>query len=141
MKRNEWQIVGLPIASVHFYEPQLDVDITYDPVPDPLNTWNDIEVNRLEEKMPDYIPRHNPPTLEDLAKIAFPANKEEKKEKKAHLKEKKRMKMMVSHSVQKSRRRIAFKKASAMKAVARKAPARKGSVKRSPARRAPRMKK
>ena len=77
IKKTESGVLGWPLVSVVFHEPQAGVDVCYGPVADELPNPDSIEILTLAEPMPKSIA---PVTekIEDLAELAFPVTKEEK---------------------------------------------------------------
>jgi hypothetical protein len=118
MKTAETDIVGWPLVSILYWEPQTDQVITYDPVPDPLEFPEAIEVAQLIDPMPAFRPEPMK-SLAQLAQIAFPSSKEEKVLAKRH-----------------KRSFVTVKKAPAKKAVASRSFAKKASVRASTSRKA-----
>jgi hypothetical protein len=138
IKSADLQVVGWPLASVLFYEPQDDHVVSFeDPVPDQLETPETIEVQGLTDAMPSgAAPQLE--ALSELAKLAFPTTKEEKA--KAGQRKK-----LVGVAVKKAAKKAAAKKAVARRAhakkAAKKAPARKTAAKKAAAKKAPAKKK
>lgn len=123
-------VVGWPLASLTFYEPQSDVDVCYDPVEHEIEAPDLVEVQSLDSKMP----RLQPPAEEDLetlAKLAFPATGQEKTD------AAKRRKKKAAVGVGKRRagslgrgKRRAGKRKTAGKSVGKKKTAKKRTAKR-----------
>jgi hypothetical protein len=138
IKSADLQVVGWPLASVLFYEPQDDHVVSFeDPVPDQLETPEAIEVQGFTDAMPSgAAPQLE--ALSELAKLAFPTTKEEKV--KAGQRKKR-----VGVAVKKAAKKAAAKKAVAKRAHAKKAdkkaPARKAVAKKAAAKKAPAKKK
>ena len=136
MKTAELDVVGWPLVSILYWEPQTEQVVTYDPVPDPLEFPDAIKVEQPFDPMPEFqpVPIKN---LEALAKLAFPTTKEEK----TKAKEYKRPPVPVRRAPAKAKPKVAHawkavaRKASAKKAVARKAPAKKFAAKKAAAKR------
>jgi hypothetical protein len=77
IKKTGSGVLGWPLVSVVFYEPQSDVDVTYGAIADELDNPDSIEILRLADAMPRSMPPGGE-NLEELAKLAFPVTKEEK---------------------------------------------------------------
>lgn len=71
-------VLGWPLVSVVFYEPQAGVDVCYGPIVDELSNPDCIEILTLTEPMPRSIAPAKEEELEELAELAFPVTKEEK---------------------------------------------------------------
>ena len=79
MKIAEPQVLGWPLFSVNYYEPQTNLVVTYGPAVNELMEPDEVSVTPLLDSMP----RANPPELADLAslaKLAFPVTKQERTE-------------------------------------------------------------
>src|ERR1700730_893269 len=70
-------VLGWPLVSVLFYEPQSGVDVCYGSVPNELSNPDSIEIRPLTDAMPGSTAPGGE-SLEELAKLAFPVTKEEK---------------------------------------------------------------
>jgi hypothetical protein len=133
IKSADLQLVGWPLASILFYEPQDDHVVSYeDPVPNQLETPEAIEVLELTDPMPGgAVPQLE--GLSELARLAFPTTKEER----AKADQRKKFGGPV---VKKAAKKAAAKKAVAKKApakkAAKKAPAKKAAARRAPAKKA-----
>ena len=77
IKKADSGVLGWPLVSVVFYEPQSGFDVCYGPVADELTNPDSIEILTLTEPMPRSIAPETE-ELEDLAELAFPVTKEEK---------------------------------------------------------------
>jgi hypothetical protein len=120
-------VLGLPLVSIQYFEPQEDLDICYKKVVDELEFPAEVNVMQLETPMPRSIAPEQQ-TLESLAKIAFPITKSERKLA-VTIRDTK-----VKAAAPKAPAKKVAKKAPAKKAVkkaAPKAPARKASVKKT----------
>ena len=130
MKTAELQVVGWPLVSILYWEPQTEQVVTYDPVPDPLEFPDTIKVEDPVDPMPDFAPAPIK-SLEAFAKLAFPVSKEEKIEAKKY----KRPPEAKKKAAKKAYGRIAAakkrKKTAAKKGVRRKSTARKSATKKS----------
>jgi hypothetical protein len=74
----ERRVLGWPLASVIFYEPQSDLDVTYGQIDDVLEEPDGILVQELTAEMPSSrAPQLD--QLEDLAKLAFPTSPEDRR--------------------------------------------------------------
>jgi hypothetical protein len=138
IKSAEMQEVGWPLASILFYEPQDDHVVSYeDPVTNQLETPEAIEVRELADPMPPTaVPKLE--SLTELAKLAFPATKEERakaEERKIH------RGAAVKKAAKKAAKKAPMKKAAAKKApakkAAKKAPMKKAAAKKTTAKKAP----
>lgn len=77
MKTAELQIVGWPLFSMTYYEPQTNLVVTYEPIANELTEPDEVLVSALIEPMPRAaVPQL--PSLSDLAKLAFPVTPEER---------------------------------------------------------------
>jgi len=113
IKKTDSGVLGWPLVSVTFFEPQLGQDVCHGPVADELTSPDAIEIRPLADAMPSALaPRAE--SLEDLAKLAFPVTKDEKK---AASRPKKR----AAKARPKKRARKAAKKKSAKRAPHKKA--------------------
>jgi hypothetical protein len=141
IKSAEMQEAGWPLASILFFEPQDDHVVSYeDPVANQLETPDAIEVRELADPMPPTaVPKLE--SLTELAKLAFPATKEERakaEERKIH------RGAAVKKAAKKAAKKAPMKKAAAKKAPAKKAAkkapmkkvAAKKAAKKAPAKRA-----
>jgi hypothetical protein len=84
MKIAEPQILGWPLFSVNYYEPQNNLVVTYGPVVNELTEPDEVSVSPLIALMP----RATAPELRsssDLAKLAFPVTKQERAESQVHV--------------------------------------------------------
>jgi hypothetical protein len=77
IKKADSGVLGWPLVSIIFYEPQSGFDVCYGPVADELTNPDSIEILTLTEPMPRSIAPETE-KLEDLAELAFPVTKEEK---------------------------------------------------------------
>jgi hypothetical protein len=115
--KTDEQVLGLPLTSVIYYEPQDIPNVFYGPVENELKNPEDMEVVGLTEPMPrirlSAIAPHA--SLEELAKIALPASWAEKIQ-------------ATGHNKQLSEQRSARK----AKKVAAKRPAKKAAAKKAP---------
>jgi hypothetical protein len=135
--KTDEQVLGLPLTSVIYYEPQDVPNVFYGPVENELKNPEDMEVVELREPMPrirlSAIAPHA--SLEELAKIAFPASWAEKIQASGHRKRlseqrsaRKAKKVAAKKPAKKAPRKMAAKK-SMRKASAKKA-ARKAAAKK-----------
>ena len=77
MKIAEVQVLGWPLFSMTYYEPQANLVVTYGPVAKELMEPDEVKIFALVEPMPRAIaPQLR--SLSDLAKLAFPVTKQEK---------------------------------------------------------------
>ncbi len=79
MKIAEPQLLGWPLFSVNYYEPQTNLVVTYGPIANELTEPDEVTVTPLLDPMP----RANAPelkSLSDLARLAFPVTKQERSE-------------------------------------------------------------
>ena len=77
IKHADSEVLGWPLLSVQFYEPQLGVDVCYPPIDGELENPDGIEILPLTGAMPrSTAPQED--SLEELAKLAFPVTREEK---------------------------------------------------------------
>ncbi len=77
MKIAEVQVLGWPLFSMTYYEPQANLVVTYGPVANELTEPDEVKISALVEPMPRAIaPQLR--SLSDLAKLAFPVTKQEK---------------------------------------------------------------
>ena len=133
MRSAEPEVVGWPLVSILFFEPQADQVVTYDPVPNELRYPDIIEIREPVSPMPDFRPPKID-DLDDLAKLAFPYTKEEKAKAKqrkiAGVKRVPAKKAAKRSPVRRAAKKAAAKKAAAKKTSAKKAPAKKASLKR-----------
>jgi hypothetical protein len=77
MKHAEPQVLGWPLLSIMYHEPQANLVVAYDPVENELIEPQEIKVIPLIEPMPRTVA----PELQELsalAKLAFPVTKEER---------------------------------------------------------------
>jgi hypothetical protein len=125
MKSSSSDVMGWPLVRLVFYLPQPDIDVTYDgKVEQLVESPDKIEVFPLVGKMPSpYSPLID--SLEKLARLAFPATKQEQKEADRH-----------RRAVKKAVGQHRGSRAPAKKAAAKKAPAKKSAVKKAPAKKA-----
>jgi hypothetical protein len=79
-------VLGWPLVSVLFYEPQSGFDVCYGPVADELTNPDSIEILTLTAPMPRSIAPETE-ELEGLAELAFPVTKEEKSKALSRVKE------------------------------------------------------
>jgi hypothetical protein len=78
VKKIERKVLGWPLASVTFYEPQPDLDVTYGRIDDVLEEPDSIIVQELTAEMPNSKgPQME--QLEDLAKLAFPTSRKDRR--------------------------------------------------------------
>lgn len=132
MKTAELDIVGWPLVSILYWEPQTEQVVTYDPVPDPIEFPDAIKVEQPVDPMPEFRPVPIK-SLEALAKLAFPTTKEEK----AKAKEYERPLVPVKRAPAKKAAKKAYaKKGVERKASAKRAVAHKAAVKKAVARKA-----
>jgi hypothetical protein len=111
-----------------YYEPQADVNVTYGPIDDVLESPDEIEVNPSVTAMPRSRPPGLEP-LEQLARYAFPVTSTEKS-----VAADRKKKAAAKPTGKKAAKKKAAKKAAARKAVKKKAVRRK-AAKRSARRR------
>jgi hypothetical protein len=125
MKSSSSDAIGWPLVRLVFYLPQPDIDVTCDGKVEYLVESPDkIEVFSLDSKMPSPHPP-SLDSLEKLARLAFPATKQEQKEADQH-----------RRAVKKAVRQYRGPSAPAKKAAAKKAPAKKSAAKKAPAKKA-----
>lgn len=122
IKQTRATSLGLPLCRLTFYEPQLDLDVCYDTVPDELTDPDRIAVDVLNSSMPKSAPPRLE-GLERLAQVAFPTNRREREEKKRRLKA--RPAPRKAGKKMPSRRARGVKKVSGRKRSARRASGRK----------------
>src|SRR3984893_4971722 len=118
IKKTDSGVLGWPLVSVLFHEPQSRVDVTYGPITDELANPDSIDIRMLAEPMPMSI-SPGEEHLEDLANLAFPVTEEEK-----------------SKAAWWSKRRGTAKKASVKKSAAKKfvrKPTKRATLKKSAA--------
>jgi hypothetical protein len=89
MKIAEPQVLGWPLFSMTYYEPQTNLVVTYEPVANELTEPEDVRVSALVEPMPRAIAPQLP-SLSDLAKLAFPVTKQEKANSQVYVKARER---------------------------------------------------
>lgn len=83
MKIAEAQVLGWPLFSMTYYEPQANLVVTYGPVANELTEPDEVKISALVEPMPRVIaPQLR--SLSDLAKLAFPVTKQEKADSKVY---------------------------------------------------------
>jgi hypothetical protein len=70
-------VLGLPLTSLQFYQPQANVDFSIGPVSDQLDEPDAVEIVAPTTPMPRSSPQALA-DLEELAKLAFPVTKPEK---------------------------------------------------------------
>ncbi len=76
IKQMRSAVLGYPLVSLIFYEPQSNVDVCYDPIEDEIEAPDLVEVRSLNPPMPSSrAPVEE--DLETLAKLAFPVTKQE----------------------------------------------------------------
>jgi hypothetical protein len=125
IKSAKLQEVGWPLVSILFYEPQENHVVSFeDPVPNQIESPEAIEVKELTDLMPDSV-APGLESLEELAKLAFPASRAEK--------DKAKQRQMAKGSVAKK----AAKKLFAKKPVAKRARPKKKTAKKKAAMKAP----
>ena len=77
IRRTSSGLLGWPLASITYYEPQPELVVCYDDVETELEAPEAIIVEPLLAKMPSTSPPHKE-DLESLAKIAFPTTHAER---------------------------------------------------------------
>jgi len=106
-------VLGWPLISVTFYEPQVDPNVFLTPVPDALGDPDAILISELNDTMPrSTLPDRE--SLNELAKLAFPVTKEEK-----------------SRAVGRPRKRAAMKRAAPKRAAKKRAAPKRAAKKRA----------
>jgi len=118
-------VVGWPLGSITYYEPQASRDVSYGLVPDELVSPDIIEVRPLDALMPRSIAPQEQ-NLEDLAKFAFPATSQESRASRARASQAKAARkakkpLPVEDSASKKYGRNVGAKKTARKAAAKKA--------------------
>jgi hypothetical protein len=113
-----------------FYTPQENVDVSYGPVPDELDSPEAIFLSSATIAAPALTPPPAEP-LEYYASLAFPGSRLERKKAKA-----KKAPAKKAAAKKAPAKKAAAKKAPAKKAAAKKAPAKKAAAKKAPARKA-----
>lgn len=125
IKRTRSGVLGWPLASLTFYEPQSDVDVCYGPIRNEIENPELLEVHLLNTAMPSSrAPREE--DLEEFAKLAFPVTKAEKARAE---KQKKVLAVTVAPKKKPVKKRMAKKKV-AMKKTAKKKVARRKTAKK-----------
>lgn len=77
MKIAEPQIIGWPLFSMNYYEPQTNLVVTYGAIANELTEPDAITISELTDPMPKG-PAPALESLSDRAKLAFPVTKEER---------------------------------------------------------------
>jgi hypothetical protein len=123
--------LGWPLLSVTFYEPQSMLDVCLEDVVDPLEDPKAISVVDLAGTMP-LASAPMMPSLEEMAKVAFPASRREKLEAGTFAPPAVHGVRGGRHAAKKTAaKKVAAKKATAKKAVAKKAAAKKATAKKT----------
>ena len=147
IKQTSSGVLGIPLVSIEYYEPQNDLDVCYTKVKNELEFPDEVSVKTLETPMPRSIAPQLE-TLESLAKLAFPASSAEKDAAKKYRKTVSATRnattgkwspiARVSHSSGGVAKRATARKTPARKPVAKKAPAKKAMARKAPARKSAR---
>ena len=134
IKKADSGVLGWPLVSVVFYEPQSGFDVCYGPVADELTNPDSIEILTLTEPMPRSLAPETE-ELEDLAELAFPVTKEEKSKALGRVKKAPAKKVARKVAAKKAVRKAAPRKMAATKKAAQKkvAPRKMAAAKRRPA--------
>lgn len=135
IKQTQSGIIGVPLARLTFFEPQRELDVCYAKPASIIKTPDVIKVSALRTEMPpSKAPNEEP--LEELARLAFPVTKAEKKiagiRKKAAKRKVTKRKTARKRVTKKrvSKKRTARRKTSKKKAVKKKAAKRMRSRRR-----------
>jgi hypothetical protein len=151
IKKIERKILGWPLASVIFYEPQPDLDVTYGSIDNVLEEPDGILVQELTAEMPNSKgPQME--QLEDLAELAFPTSPTDRRRAREAAESRRRAPSPPGRrpsaeewwgsaragarkaSAKKATRKVSAKKLGSKKAMAKKSAARKTMVKKTAAR-------
>ena len=129
IKSTESGVLGWPLVSIVFYEPQADRDVCYGPVADELANPDSVESRTLTDPMPGSVaPKEK--KLEDFAKLAFPVTKQEKEASRAKAERKAAAKKPAKRvAAKKAVRKVAAKKT--VRKMAAKKTARKSTAKKA----------
>jgi hypothetical protein len=122
IKQTDSGVLGRPLLSLIYFEPQPDVDVAYSAVADELEEGDAFRVQPVTKAMPRVtVPKVE--SLEGLAKLAFPVSKQERAASDARRVSKKA-------AAKKAGKKKAAKKAAAKKAAAKKAAPKKAAPKK-----------
>ena len=119
IKKTDSGVLGWPLVSVVFYEPQSGVDVCYAAIADEIENPDSIEIQQLADAMPRSMPPGGE-SLEELAKLAFPVTKEEKSKAASRPRKKAAPKKAAKKAVPKKAAKKAAPKKAAKKAAKKK---------------------